>query len=126
MTNASHPGIDPLHAALKGRCPRCGKGRLFRNPIAIGPSCSVCDLDFTHYDRQGDGPAVFSIILTGFLAVGAAFIVEILYAPPVWLHLVLWIPLACFLSVMSIRLFKAWLVGQQYRHDADEGTLSGD
>ena len=41
----------------------------------------------------GDGPAVFVILIAGFIVVGAALIVEVVYQPPFWVHAVLWVPL---------------------------------
>jgi len=50
-----------------------------------------CGLDYSFADA-GDGPAIFVILLSGFIVVGAALIVEVKYQPPFWLHAVLWFP----------------------------------
>ena len=36
---------------------------------------------------------MFVILIAGFIVVGAALIVEVIYQPPFWLHAVLWLPL---------------------------------
>ncbi len=114
----AHQGVSSLGAALRGRCPRCGKGRLFRNPIALAKTCEACGLDLEAYE-QDDGPAAFSLLIVGFLIMGGAFL---MYDAPYWLHLLIWPPVALVLTLVSVRLFKAWLVAQQFRHDAREAT----
>ena len=63
------------------RCPRCGKGKLFRGFLTLRPRCEVCGLDYCFADA-GDGPAVFIILFAGFIVVGAALITEVIYQPP--------------------------------------------
>ncbi len=74
-----------LWAGITGHCPNCGRGKLFDGYLTLAPRCNVCGLDYDFAD-SGDGPAVFVILVTGFIVVGAALIVEVLYAPPYWLH----------------------------------------
>ena len=71
----------PIGRGLSGRCPRCGKGRLFRGFLTLAPRCERCGLDYSFAD-SGDGPAVFVILIAGFVVVGAALVVEMLYEPP--------------------------------------------
>jgi uncharacterized protein (DUF983 family) len=68
-----------------------------------------------------DGPAVFVILIAGFVVVAAALIVEVNFHPPYWLHFVLWLPLILALSLIMLRPFKGVLVALQYRHRAAEG-----
>jgi uncharacterized protein (DUF983 family) len=109
------PAVSPLRAALGCRCPRCGQGRLFRGLLTLRPGCEVCGLDWSGEDA-GDGPAVFVIFVLGLLVVGLAAIVEIEFAPPIWVHLVLWTPLILVGAVAMLRPFKAGLIALQYRH----------
>ena len=78
-----------LAAGLKGRCPRCGEGALFKGGLTLRDKCERCGLDYGFAD-SGDGPAVFAIFILGFLVLGAALLVEFRLEPPVWVHLVLW------------------------------------
>ncbi len=123
MTQESDPGVSPVSAALRGYCPRCGKGPLFNGVIALAPTCTHCGLKLSDYE-QDDGPAFFSLTVVGFVVVGGAMALELLYQPPYWVHAALWLPLTLLLSLLCIRIAKAWLVGEQYRHDAGEGRLS--
>ena len=113
---------SPFLAGLACRCPRCGKGRLLQNFLELRPRCESCGLDFGFAD-SGDGPAVFVILVTGFVVTGLALIAEIRYAPPYWLHAALWGPLAILLPLVLLRSFKGVLIALQFRHKAEEGKL---
>lgn len=115
--------VSPLVAGLTCRCPRCGKGKLYEGFLTLKPSCDRCGLDFTFID-SGDGPAVFVIMFAGFLVVGAALVVEVLYQPPFWLHAVLWLPLILLVTLAPLRPTKALLIALQYHHKAAEGRLT--
>jgi uncharacterized protein (DUF983 family) len=119
--NISKPP-NPIVAGLAGRCPRCGKGKMFAGFITLKPACEACGLDYGFADA-GDGPAVFVIMIAGFIVVGAALMVEIRYEPPLWLHAVLWLPLILLTTLAPLRLLKGVLIALQYHHKAAEGRL---
>lgn len=113
-------GVAPFwKAALLGRCPRCGEGRLFAGLLVIAPACGVCGLNLSKHDA-GDGPAVGAIFLLGALTVIGAFLVEFRLEPPFWVHLVLWPLVLLPGSVLTMRLAKAALVWAQWRHRSEE------
>jgi uncharacterized protein (DUF983 family) len=128
MSNQTPPGTSPyppqspIAVGLGCRCPRCGEGRLFAGFLTLAPRCSVCGLEFDFADA-GDGPAVFVMLIVGFIVVGAALVVEIKYEPPIWLHMVLWIPLLLALSLGMVRPLKGLMIALQYRNKAQEGRL---
>lgn len=117
--------VNPIIAGIKGRCPRCGKGALFNGFIDLSDHCSHCDLDYDFAD-SGDGPAVFIMLIVGFLIVGLAIYVEVNYRPDYWVHAVLWLPSILIFSAGLLRPFKGVLVCLQYSNDAREGRLSDD
>lgn len=78
------------------------------------PICTHCGFNLKNHE-QGDGPAFFGILLVGTLSGVFAAIVEVKYAPPLWLHAAIWIPFIIIGALLSIRLFKAMLVAAQYR-----------
>lgn len=119
---ALYPPQNPFAVGLAGRCPRCGEGRLFRSFLGLAPSCSRCGLDFGFAD-SADGPAVFVILIVGFLIAGAALLVEVRFSPPVWVHVVLWGPLVLILCLGMLRPLKGVLVALQYHHRAAEGRI---
>lgn len=114
--------VSPYVAGLAGRCPRCGKGHLFSGFLNVRRECEVCGLDYSFADA-GDGPAIFVILIAGFIVVGAALIVEVLYQPPFWLHAALWGPLILIVTLAPLRLLKGLLIALQYHHDAAPGRL---
>ena len=113
--------------AMRGlacKCPRCGDGKLYMGFLTLRPRCEVCDLDYAFIDA-GDGPAVFIIMIAGFIVVGSALIVEIKYQPPFWVHAALWGPLILATTLLPLRSMKALLIALQYHHKAAEGQLVG-
>lgn len=121
MTEGTAP--SPLLATLKGRCPRCGEGRLYDGYLKLSSSCDSCELPLAQYD-QADGPAVFVMFIVGFLVVIPAFLVELAFQPPYWVHAVLWLPWALILVLAFLRPVKSWLVAQQFVHKAAEATFN--
>lgn len=112
--------VEPIGAGLRGRCPRCGEGRLFSGFLTIGRNCGNCGLDYSFADA-GDGPAVFVILIIGFIVVGLALWMEVSFSPPLWVHFILWIPLTLVLSLVALRLMKGVLITLQYRNKAAQG-----
>lgn len=114
--------VSPYVAGLTGRCPRCGKGKLFKGFLSLRARCEACGLDYSFMD-SGDGPAVFVIMFAGFVVVAAALFVEVAYQPPYWLHAALWLPLILVTTLGPLRLVKGVLITLQYYHKAAEGRL---
>lgn len=122
---ANLTGISPFLAGLMSRCPRCGQGRLYSGFLSTASGCEVCGLDYGFADTA-DGPAVFIMLLVGFIVVAAGITVEIAYQPPYWIHALLWFPLTAILSLALLRPFKGVFLALQYQHDAREGRLDGE
>ncbi len=101
------------------QCPRCGKGALFSGLLTIAERCGECGLAF-HGREQGDGPAFLSILIVGALAGVFAAIVDVRYAPPIWVHVAVWPLFIVGTSLLSLRWLKAGLVTMQYRVRGDK------
>jgi uncharacterized protein (DUF983 family) len=95
---------------------------LFSGYLDIAPRCGACGLDFSKFD-VGDGATVFVILFAGIVVTGSALIVEVKYSPPYWVHALLWAPLIAVLVLGGLRLVKAFLMVQQYKHQAREGQV---
>jgi uncharacterized protein (DUF983 family) len=104
---------------LAGRCPRCGQGRLFRGFLAVADRCDRCQLGLSAHDAA-DGPVAFVILLAGCIVVPSALVVEVTYGWPIWLHLLVWLPLAAVLAIALTRPLKALLIGLQFKHRAHD------
>jgi uncharacterized protein (DUF983 family) len=120
MSEHAHAGELPIGRGLRGRCPRCGEGSLFRGFLTLRPGCDRCGLDYGFADA-GDGPAVFVILIGGFIVVFAALFTEFAWRPPYWVHAVLWLPLVLVVTLLPLRPIKGLLIALQYHHKAQEG-----
>jgi uncharacterized protein (DUF983 family) len=111
-----------LKRGLRGRCPRCGEGKLFRAFLKVDDHCSVCGLDFTPH-RADDLPAYLVIVIVGHLVVPMILWIETDYAPAVWLQLSIYLPLTLILSLALLQPVKGAVVGVQWAlrmHGFDE------
>jgi uncharacterized protein (DUF983 family) len=113
-----------IKRGFRGRCPRCGEGKLFRAFLKVDDHCSVCDLDFTPH-RADDLPAYLVIIIVGHIVVPTALFIETDYSPPVWLQLAIYLPLTLVLSLALLQPVKGAVVGMQWAlrmHGFDDNT----
>ncbi|MCA6242761.1 MAG: DUF983 domain-containing protein [Phenylobacterium sp.] len=110
-------GVNPLLAGLAGRCPNCGEGALFRGFLTVADRCEACGYDFSRAD-SGDGPAVFVMLIGGFIVAFAALFTEIAYRPPVWVHLVVFLPLTVVVCMGLLRPMKGVLLAAQFANRA--------
>lgn len=112
----------PMQVGLRGCCPRCGEGKLFISVLKPAKECMNCNLDYEFID-SGDGPAVFVILIIGFLVTAMAMAVQSSFAPPIWVHMVLWIPLITVLSIWGLQFSKGIMIALQYKTKAEQGSL---
>ena len=109
------PAAPLALVALAGRCPKCGQGRLFKGFLTIAPQCEICGLSFAGHDT-GDGPAFFIMLPLCLMVAGSALWVDLTFAPPMWVHLLLWPSLIITISMLALRPIKSIMVALQYRH----------
>jgi uncharacterized protein (DUF983 family) len=130
MANASPPvhgrgdSAAPSLAAATfgGLCPRCGATTLFAGLARFAPTCRSCGLDFAAFN-VGDGPAAFLILIVGAIVAVGAILLDQMVSPPWWVHLI-WVPIGAGLTIYGLRVGKAALIYQEYKHRAQEGRLS--
>jgi uncharacterized protein (DUF983 family) len=94
---------------------------LFAGWVSFAGKCRCCSLDISSFN-VGDGPAAFLIFIVGAITVVSALVVDGAFSPPWWVHLV-WIPVAAALTIGGLRVSKAWLLAQEYKHRAREGRI---
>ena len=107
--------LGPYLAGARGRCPNCAEGPLYAGFLSVTPRCADCGCDLAASD-SGDGPAVFVILVVGFIAVFGAMFTEIAFRPPVWVPLVVWIPAAALLSLALLRPMKGLMIAAHVRN----------
>jgi uncharacterized protein (DUF983 family) len=111
-----------IKRGFRGRCPRCGEGKLFRAFLKVDNNCSVCGLDFTPH-RADDLPAYLVIVIVGHIVVPTALMIETNYAPPVALQLAIYLPFTFVASLLLLQPVKGAVVGMQWAlrmHGFDE------
>ena len=111
-----------LKRGLRGRCPRCGEGKLFRAFLKVDDHCPSCGLDYTPH-RADDLPAYLVIVIVGHIVVPLVLMIETNYSPPVALQLAIYLPLTLILSLLLLQPVKGAVVGVQWAlrmHGFDE------
>jgi uncharacterized protein (DUF983 family) len=111
-----------LKRGLRGRCPRCGEGKLFRAFLKVDDRCSVCGLDFTPH-RADDLPAYLVIVIVGHIVVPMILWIETDYSPSVPLQLAIYLPFTLILSLLLLQPVKGAVVAIQWAlrmHGFDE------
>ena len=115
-----------MKRGFRGRCPRCGEGKLFRAFLKVADHCSACGQDFTPH-RADDLPAYLVIIIVGHIVVPAALWIETNYSPAIWLQLAIYLPFTFVASLLLLQPVKGAVVGFQWAlrmHGFDENAHS--
>ena len=109
----SPPFATALSRGLRGRCPHCGDGQMFRSYLKVNPTCPACGVDLARYPAD-DGPAYFTMLIVGHMV-----IVPLLFIPWVWQGPpAVVIPVALvFLTAVTLS-FLPWVKGAFIGHMA--------
>lgn len=106
-----------LSVGIRGRCPRCDGGALFKDFLTLEPRCEACGLDYGFAD-SGDGPAAFIMMIAGAVVLGSALITDAYYEPPLLMLAVIFLPLMLIVSLALMRPTKGLLIASQFRNKA--------
>ncbi|MBL0946672.1 MAG: DUF983 domain-containing protein [Brevundimonas sp.] len=106
--------IHPIRAGLLCRCPACGEGRLFVGFLKVVDRCAVCGADFTRLNT-GDGAAVFIMQISGGISVFLALGLQIAFGPPLWVLMIVAVPLVLALSLGLMRPGKGVMIALQMK-----------
>ena len=68
------------------------------------------------HHRADDAPPYFTIVIVGHIVVPSLMAVELIYRPPLWVHLLIWLPLTAFLSLALLPRVKGAIVGLRWAH----------
>ncbi|MGJ4944597.1 DUF983 domain-containing protein [Bradyrhizobium sp. HKCCYLS1011] len=116
-----------MKRGCRGRCPRCGEGKLFRAFLKVADACDKCGQDFSGH-RADDLPAYLVIVIVGHIVVPLALYIETNYSPPVALQLSIYLPLTLFASLALLQPVKGAVVGLQWAlhmHGFDDNPAEG-
>ena len=109
---------------LRGRCPNCGEGKLFRAFLKTNDSCPACGQEL-HHHRADDLPAYLVIVIVGHILIPIVLMIETNYAPSMALQLAVWLPLTLGMSLALLQPVKGAIVGLQWAfrmHGFDENS----
>jgi len=98
---------------LRARCPACARGRLYRNFLRTDETCGNCGEELFHH-RADDAPPYFTMLIVGHIIVALVLATEIALSPPVWLHMLIWLPLTLILSLLLLPSIKGAVLGLQW------------
>jgi uncharacterized protein (DUF983 family) len=106
--------VDAMRRGFMMRCPNCGKGKLFGRFLKVADHCTACGEVFSHH-RADDFPAYLVIVIVGHLLVPTALIIEVAYSPPLWLDILIWLPLTAISAIALLQPVKGAIVGMQWQ-----------
>ena len=97
----SGPSSDSLLRGARLKCPACGSGAMFRRYLKVADNCPACGEEL-HHHRADDAPPYFTIVIVGHIVVSLVLLVEMTYRPPLWVHVMLWLPLTVALALLLL------------------------
>ena len=96
---------------------------MFNGLLKIAPRFDACGVSFEDAD-VGDGASVFALFIVGFLAMVVFLLVAVAFNhPPIWVHLLIQLPMIPIATIACIRPLKGVLFALQFKHDAQEARL---
>jgi uncharacterized protein (DUF983 family) len=104
------PTAVAIGRGLLGRCPACGKSRLFNGFLCVVATCSNCGAPLG-LARADDAPPYFTILITGHIVVPLMFMVDRMVEPPIWVMSAIFLPLTFLLALGLLRPIKGATVG---------------
>jgi len=105
--------------SFKKLCPVCRQGKLFSEPMVIAEKCNHCNDKLRDHD-MGDAAAVFLIFILGATLVPMAWIIELNFEPPLWVHVVWCGIVGLAMIFVLLPAVKAYLMLLEYRHRPKE------
>jgi uncharacterized protein (DUF983 family) len=115
VEDAPRPWLVAMKRGIAGKCPHCGKGRLFSRFLKVADHCDCCGEEF-HHHRADDLPAYLAIFIVGHVVVGGMVSAETYGEWPLWWHVALWPTLTVVLSLALIQPLKGAVVALQWAH----------
>ena len=98
---------------LAGRCPACGKGKLFARFLKPVPACPSCGETMTGHAAD-DFPSYIVILLLGHIIVPTMIEVNHAFAIPLVWQAALWPTLGLALAVAMIQPVKGAVIALQW------------
>lgn len=110
---------SPVSTGMRGKCPKCGEGALFKGFLSFRDSCLACSADFKIEDA-GDGPAVFVIFIVGIFIVPLAVAFQLATDAPAWVTFIIWAPILTLACLGLLRPLRGIMFNMQWVNKARE------
>ena len=91
-----------MRRGAAGRCPACGKGRIFARFLKVDRACSRCGTEL-HHHRADDLPPYVTIFIVGHVVGYGIFLSEMRYEAPLWFHLAVWPALTVIMALLLMQ-----------------------
>lgn len=108
------PMLTQIGRGMAGRCPACGRTRLFRGYLRVVPECSVCGAPLGQIPFE-IAPSYITISITSGIGVALLVLMETTIAPPLWLEAAIVLPLSLALSLLLLPPVKGGVLGLMLR-----------
>ncbi len=112
-TDGERPTGLAMRRGALGRCPACGKGRLFKSYLKVADHCPACN-EALHHQRADDGPAYLTILLVSHLGAPLLLASYMAWRPSALTMILAFSIGAIVLSLLLLPVFKGGMVGLQW------------
>jgi uncharacterized protein (DUF983 family) len=107
---ALSPALIAVLRGLRGRCPECGRGKLFARYLKQAPACEVCGAKTGEIEAE-DGPPWLTVLLLGPLLAALTFISARHEDWPLWMRLAGLSAFAILAVLILLPRIKGGLIG---------------
>jgi uncharacterized protein (DUF983 family) len=113
LTHSPPGAAQALWRGLRGCCPACGEGRMFRTFLKVADICPHCGEEL-HHHRADDFPAYLVIVIVGHILVPVVLVVETEIAPAIWISMTVWPLTALVMALGLLQPVKGAVVAIQW------------
>ena len=93
------------------KCPRCGRGSLYKKAFRMNDTCSVCGLKFEREQGYFVGAIYVNYAATVFVAISGFFLLDAYAGLDINRQLAIWVPFAILFPVLFFHHSRSlWLV----------------
>ncbi len=107
--------------ALRGRCPQCGAGLLFRTWARLAEACSRCGLVYRRESGAQTGSMYLSAAVTQVFAAAVIFAFAVGTDRPAWRMIAVGLPLVLAFCAFFLPRSMALWVAVEYATDVGNG-----
>jgi len=110
---APRPLKPAMAFGLRGKCPACGKGRLFPGFLKPADRCASCG-EALNGHQADDFPAYIVILLLGHILIPTMIEINHFFDVPLLWQSIIWPALALILAVAMIQPVKGAVIALQW------------